>query len=135
MEHPFVVRRRRNPLEVRQLLERFDQSGLTAVAFAKNEGLHMSTFYRQLRRRSRRLADAQNPANHSAKVDFVEVDTTTSLSPKKAKILPRHPLSPPNSAYRISLRAWPQIFSANDCRQSGYPHLSGHHANRYAQGF
>lgn len=105
MEHPFVVRRRRNPLEVRQLLERFDQSGLSAVAFAKNEGLHMSTFYRQLRRRSRRLADAQNPANHSAKVDFVEVDTTTSLSPKKAKILPRHPLSPPNSAYRISLRA------------------------------
>ena len=105
MEHPSVVRRRRNPLEVPQLLERFDQSGLTAVAFAKNEGLHMSTFYRQLRRRSRRLADAQNPANHSAKVDFVEVDTTTSLSPKKAKILPRHPLSPPNSAYRISLRA------------------------------
>ena len=105
MEHPFVVRRRRNPLEVSQLLERFDQSGVSAVEFAKNEGLHMSTFYRQLRRRSRRLADAQNPANHSAKVDFVEVDTTTSLSPKKAKILPRHPLSPPNSAYRISLRA------------------------------
>ena len=77
MEHPFVVRRRRNPLEVRQLLERFDQSGLSAVAFAKNEGLHMSTFYRQLRRRSRRPADAQSLANQPPKVGFVEVDTTT----------------------------------------------------------
>ena len=105
MEHPFVVRRRRNPLEVRQLLERFDQSGLSAVAFAKNEGLHMSTFYRQLRRRSRRPADAQSLANQPPKVDFVEVDTTTSLALNKTKTPPRHPLSPPKSAYRISLRA------------------------------
>jgi hypothetical protein len=34
---PIVARRRRNPLEACQLLERFDQSGLSAAAFAKNE--------------------------------------------------------------------------------------------------
>jgi hypothetical protein len=105
MEHPIVVRGRRNPLQVRQLLERFDQSGLSAVEFAQNEGLHMSTFYRQLRRRSRRPADALSLANQPPKVSFVEVDTTTSLALKKTKTPPRHPLSPPNSAYRISLRA------------------------------
>jgi IS30 family transposase len=90
MEHPIVVRRRRNPLEVRQLLERFDQSGLSAVEFAQNEGLHMSTFYRQLRRRSRRPADAQSLANQPSKVSFVEVDTTTSLSTKR-----KHPHATP----------------------------------------
>jgi hypothetical protein len=31
MERPIVVRRRRNPLEFRQLLERFYLSGLSAV--------------------------------------------------------------------------------------------------------
>ena len=64
----------------------------------------MSTFYRQLRRRSRRPADAQSLANHPPKVDFVEVDTTTSLALDKTKTPQRHPLSPPKSAYRISLR-------------------------------
>jgi hypothetical protein len=42
MEHPFVARCRRNPLEVRQLLEHFDQSWLRAVESAKTEGLRMS---------------------------------------------------------------------------------------------
>jgi hypothetical protein len=50
MQHVIPTRRHCSAFEVRQLMARFRQSGLSQALFALNEGLDLSTLQRHLKR-------------------------------------------------------------------------------------
>lgn len=77
-------RLRFTPDQRRSLLDAYDASGMTAMAFARGHGLHYSTFIAWLRKRREHASppDASSPA--FAEVLFDRPDMSTSSSPVAA---------------------------------------------------
>lgn len=103
MQHPSPNRRHRSAIEVRQLLARFRQSGLTQIQFARNEGLSLSTLHRYLKRHRNLAADPSPAPRRAPQVEFLEVHPTGPLHfHTAAPPTPAH-FAPQAASYRLAL--------------------------------
>jgi hypothetical protein len=99
MQYPVPTRRRRSALEVRQLLVRFQQSGLSQAEFVRREGLCLSTLQRYLKRlRSSSKGAAPSPQKRTGAVSFLEIQPVLEL-PSGGRPPAAH--SQQNAPYRL----------------------------------
>ncbi len=77
-------RLRFTPDQRQSLLDAYDASGMTAMAFARGHGLHYSTFIAWLRKRCEHPVSPEVSAHAFAEVLFDSPDTSSSSSPVAA---------------------------------------------------